>query len=181
MRVKLRYPRLVLLLLTFVAAYVLFAERDLLSLSSLGYPGTFFAGIFYAYGFTAAPATAVLLSLSASQDLVPAALIGGAGALMGDLAIFFFIRRIFAGEIRQLEKTKIVGALEKEEKILFGHFKRYATAAFAGFIIASPLPTEIGVTMLASIKGMSAKKFAVIAYLLHTAGILVILSLGKVI
>ena len=178
---KIRYPRLMLLLATFVLAYALFAERNLLALSTLGYPGTFFAGIFYAYGFTAAPATAVLLSLSASQELVPAALLGGAGALLGDLVIFFFIRRVFANELARLERTRVVGFLEKEEKIVFGHFRNYATAAFAGFIVASPLPTEIGVTMLASIKGMSAKKFAIIAYLLHTAGIFVILSIGKLV
>jgi hypothetical protein len=38
-------------------------------LVSLGYPGTFLAGILYAYGFTSAPATAVLLILSVEQDI----------------------------------------------------------------------------------------------------------------
>jgi len=48
----------------------------------------------------------------------------------------------------------------------------------AGFLIASPLPTEIGVVLMASLKNILTKKFAVVAYLLHTTGIFVILLIG---
>ena len=48
----------------------------------------------------------------------------------------------------------------------------------AGFIIASPLPDEIGVTMIAASKSISAKVFSVISYVLNTAGIFVILMIG---
>lgn len=49
----------------------------------------------------------------------------------------------------------------------------------AGFLIASPLPTEIGVVLMASLKNILTKKFAVVAYLLHTTGIFVILLIGR--
>lgn len=182
---KLKYPKLLVLVLTFILAYFIFRQWNSLpfhdEILSLGYFGIFLAGGFYAYGFTAAPATAVLLSLSKFQNLFLAGLIGGFGALMGDLIIFFFIRYQLNDEIKSLSKTKIAKFIDKEEKIIFGHFKKYALAAFSGFIIASPLPTEIGVTLMSSIRGLSVKKFAIIAYILHTIGILIILAIGRII
>ena len=38
-------------------------------LLSLGYFGTFLAGVFFTYGFTAAPATVILLILSNEQNI----------------------------------------------------------------------------------------------------------------
>ncbi|MDD5417677.1 MAG: hypothetical protein PHW96_02195 [Candidatus Nanoarchaeia archaeon] len=182
---KIKYPRLILLIFTFILAYLIFAERDFAPvhdiMSFLGYFGTFIAGIFYAYGFTAAPATAILLSISKGQNLLIAGLVGGLGALTGDFVIFFFIRKTFADELRRLSRTKVMRVLAKEEKKLFGKFRKYLKVVFAGFIIASPLPTEIGVAMLASIKHLSAKKFGVIAYILHTMGVFAILSIGKIV
>ena len=182
---RLKYPKLLVLILTFILAYVIFSQWNSLpfheEILSLGYFGIFLAGGFYAYGFTAAPATAVLLSLSKFQNLLLAGLIGGFGALIGDLIIFFFIRYQLSDEIKSLSKTKIAKFINKEEKIIFGHFKKYVLAAFSGFIIASPLPTEIGVTLMSFIKNLSVKKFTVIAYILHTTGILIILLIGRII
>jgi uncharacterized membrane protein YdjX (TVP38/TMEM64 family) len=182
---KIRYPKLLLLIATFILAYFIFYNRSYppfnALLLSLGYIGVFIAGFFYAYGFTAAPATAVLLVIAHQYNVITAALIGGLGALISDLIMFYFIRFTVADELRKLSRTKVVRELEFEEGLLFGHLKKYATAAFAGFLIASPLPTEVGVTMIVAMKRMSPKKFAIIAYLLHTAGILIILTIGNAI
>ena len=180
---KIRYPKLLLLIITFILAYFIFYNRSYPPLNALlisaGYIGVFIAGFFYAYGFTAAPATAVLLSIAHQHSVIIAALIGGLGALVSDMIMFYFIRFTVVDELRKFSKTKIMKEIRFEESLLFGHFKKYATAAFAGFIIASPLPSEVGVTMMAAMKHMSPKKFAIIAYLLHTAGILIILSIGN--
>lgn len=182
---KIKYPKLLILLLTLILAYFIFYNRSYPPfnslLISLGYIGVFIAGFFYAYGFTAAPATAVLLSIAGQHNLIIAALIGGLGALVSDLLMFYFIRTTVADELRKFSKTKIAKEIRFEEQLLFGHLKKYASAAFAGFIIASPLPSEVGVTMMAAMKRMSPKKFAVIAYLLHTMGILIILAIGNAI
>ncbi|MBS3163683.1 hypothetical protein J4427_03270 [Candidatus Woesearchaeota archaeon] len=84
-------------------------------------------------------------------------------------------------EIKEIKREKIVKFLEKEENIIFGNYKKYALAAFAGILIATPLPSEIGITLLSTIKRMSIKKFAIIAYILHTIGIFIILSIGNLI
>lgn len=179
-----KYPKLLLLLVTLVISAVLFYEGKTYqpfhnSLVSLGYAGIFLGGIFYAYGFSAAPATAVLLVLAKEQNIILAGLVGGLGALLSDIAIFLFVKYSFTDEIKRLEKEKVVKFIEKEEKKLFGHYQKYILASFAGFLIASPLPTEIGVTLMAALKKISIKKFMIIAYLLHTLGIFIILSIGN--
>ena len=178
-----KYPKLLILFFTFViAAALLYGGRNYAPfhdlLISLSYLGTFLGGIFYAYGFTAAPATAVLLVLAKEQNIVFAVLIGGFGALLSDLLIFHIVRYSFADEIKKLEKERFVKYIEKKEKTLFGHYYHHIFPALAGFLIASPLPTEIGVTMMASIRRISLKKFVIIAYALHSFGILIILTIG---
>jgi len=183
-RFKIKYPKLLLLLLTIIISIIFFYEGKTFPplhnfLISLGYIGIFLSGIFYAYGFTAAPATAVLLVLAKEQNILLAGLIGGFGALLSDIAIFLFIKYSFTDEIKRLEKEKAVRFIEKEEKKLFGHYQKYILVSFAGFLIASPLPTEIGVTLMATLKNVSIKKFIIIAYLLHTLGIFMILLIGN--
>lgn len=57
--------------------------------------------------------------------------------------------------------------------------KKYLIVILAGFIIASPLPDEIGVSLLASSGIISMKKFSVISYVLNTLGIFAILFIGS--
>ena len=185
MRHKIKYPKLLLLLLTILIAILLFYEGKNYApfhkfLLSLGYTGIFFGGFFYAYGFTAAPATAVLLVLSREYNIIVAALVGGVGALLSDLMIFLFIRHSLIDEIKKLKKEKIVKYFRKNETKVFSNYAKYIAPAFAGFLIASPLPTEIGVSILAGIRRIPTKKFIVVAYTLHTLGILTILVIGNI-
>ena len=178
-----KYPKFILLIISLIVAYAFFHDRDYTPLhnflSSLGYFSFFLSGIFYAYGFTAAPATAILLSIAKGSDLVIASLIGGLGAAFGSSIIFLFIRNAFNDEIKKLSKEKAVKFIEKEERFLFGNYDKYATAAFVGFLIASPLPNELAMGLMATFKHMSMKKFMVISYLLNTLGIFVILLIGS--
>mgnify|MGYP000140013313 CR=1 FL=1 len=59
--------------------------------------------------------------------------------------------------------------------------QKYLLAALASILIASPLPTEIGITLLALIKNVTPRKFSIIAYILHTIAIFTILLIGKII
>lgn len=184
--IKIKYPKLLLLIFSVIVAIILFYSGKNYeplhnSILSLGYIGTFVVGIFYAYGFTAPSATAILLILAKEQNILFTGLIAGLGALFSDLLIFLFIRYSFSDEIDKLEKEKIIKYLEKEERIILGHYRKYVLPAFAGFLIASPLPTEIGIALMATLKKVSIKRFLIIAYLLHTFGILLILLIGNTI
>ena len=105
-------------------------------------------------------------------------LIGGLGALVGDLFIFNFLRHSFADEISKFRKEKIVLYINRKVPNLF---KKYLVPVFAGFIIASPLPDEIGVALLAASRTISTKIFSLLSYALNTAGIFVILVIGNMI
>ena len=181
---RIKYPHLLLLLFTFILSGVILYEGKTYPsihnfIVSLNYLGVFLSGIFYAYGFTAAPATAVLLVLAKEQNIILAGLIGGLGALLSDVLIFMFVKSVFSKEIKKLEREKIVRFIEKEEKKLFGHYQKYILASFAGILIASPLPTEMGVSLLALFRHISIKKFMLFAYILHTLGIFIILLIGN--
>lgn len=177
-----KYPKFLLLFITFLIAYLLFNGRTNpklhLFILSLGFFGTFLTGILFTYGFTAAPATAIFLILAKEQNIFLAGLIGGLGALLGDLFIFNFIRYSFNDEVRKLYRERLVMYVNSKTPNLI---KRYLLPVVAGFIIASPLPDEIGVTMLAASRSISVKIFSVISYVLNTAGIFAVLAIGNVI
>ncbi|MEK6947224.1 MAG: hypothetical protein AABX32_06475 [Nanoarchaeota archaeon] len=179
---KFRYPKFLLLFITFLIAYLLFSGRDSLPFDqfivSTGYFGAFIAGLMFSYGFTAAPATSVFLILAEHQNIYLAALIGGFGSLITDLIIFKFIRVSFADEIKRLSKEKLVVNLNNSAPSIF---KKYFLPVLAGFIIASPLPDELGVTLLASVKSISTRIFSIMSYILNTVGILAILIIGTII
>ncbi|MDD5163502.1 MAG: hypothetical protein PHD95_04820 [Candidatus ainarchaeum sp.] len=177
---KIRYPKFLLLILTFIIAYILFSGRNLLflqqALLALNYLGSFFAGIFFVYGFTAAPATAILLIIAKQQNIVVSCLVAGIGSVIGDLIIFKIIRHSFQDEIDELSREEISLQIEKS---IPGFLKKYLAVIFAGLIIASPLPDEIGVSLLAMATKISQKKFIVLSYVLNTIGIFVILLIGS--
>lgn len=179
---KIKYPKLLFLIFTFVIAYLIFTGRDFSPfhnfLFNLGYFGTFLAGILFTYGFTAAPATAILLILAKEQNVLLAGFIAGFGALVGDLIIFKFIRHSFLDEIEKLSKEKAINYLNNKIPNLL---KKYFIPVLAGFIIASPLPDEIGVSLLAVSQSISTRFFSALSYGLNTAGIFIILLIGSVI
>jgi len=179
---RLRYPKLLLLLLTFVLAYFIFSEARELPFygvwGSWGYIGTFIAGTFFTYGFTSAPAAAVLMVLGKGQNIFLGAALGGLGALIGDAIIFKLVRTTFADEIRRLSRARMV--LRAEERL--PHLlKKHLAPVLAGFIIASPLPDEIGVSLLAASHKISAKKFALLSFSFNSLGILALLVIGSAI
>jgi len=177
---KIKYPKFLLLFLTFLLAYALLFGRDLLFLrsflSGLGLIGSFFSGILFVYGFTAAPATAIMLLLAKQQNIFLAGVIGGLGALCGDLLIFGFIRHSFNDEIEKLSKEKFFLQLGKRAHL---KAKKYLVLVIAAVIIASPLPDEIGISLLATTTKIPAKTFSIISFCLNTLGIFLILLIGQ--
>ncbi len=176
---KFKYPKLLGLVLTFAAAYLLVTDAAFAPLQewiiSLGYAGTFLAGVMFSYGFTAAPATAIFLLIGKTQGIYLAAFIGGFGALIGDFLIFKMLRVSFSDELRMLSSGSLFRGISNgvPQKA-----RDYIMPVLAGFIIASPLPDEIGVTLLASTARISDRAFTAISFALNTLGIFAILYIG---
>ncbi len=79
-------------------------------------------------------------------------------------------------EFKELKKTKILQKTESivknKKSILIKHYLLYV---FAGILIATPLPDEIGVSMLAGLTTIKPRKLAIISFTLHTFAIFLIL------
>ena len=177
-----KYPKFLLFFITVMLSYLIFSSSASLpfrnAVISLGYVGTFLAGIFFAYSYTAAPATALFLILAKEQNIFITGLVGGLGALVGDLVIFSFISISFKDEISKLAHEKIVIYLDQKFPY---NIKKYLIPIFAGFIIASPLPDELGIALLAISQHISIKIFALLSFVLNTLGIFAILYVGNLI
>ena len=176
---RLKYPKLILLALTFVIAYELFVILETGAfyelISSLGYVGTFIAGILFSYGFTAAPATALFLVFGQEQVWWLAALVGASGSVIGNLLIFHVVRYSVNDEITRLEKTHSIKTIEHAVPRKLKHF---IVPVLAGFIMASPLPDEVAISLFALTHRISTREFIVVSLLLHLIGIMAIIGIG---
>ena len=178
----LKYYKLTLLFLSIILAYYFFSflgvSEKIVQLGRLNYLGTFIAGMFFAFGFTAPFSVGFFLTIS-SGNIFLLALIAGLGAMVSDLLIFKFIKFSFLDEFQKLKKEKVVVKIKKFSQ---NHtsllLRNYLLYIFAGILISSPLPDEIGVSMLAGFSTISMKKLAIIGFILNSFGIFLILYLG---
>ncbi len=180
MQVKIKYPKLSLFIISVILVYILFSGLTYTPLHNtlvfMGYFGTFLAGLLYPYALTSAAGTGILLILAKEQNVLLAGLIAGIGALISDVIIFLFVKHGFSDEVKKLSKEKVVRAINLR---IPDSLRVYLTAAWACVLIASPLPTEIGIMLITSIKNMSAKKFVIMIYALHASAIFIILLIGR--
>ena len=88
------------------------------------------------------------------------------------------VERVKEGEFyleREREKT-----IRFIKKIVKGHaptrVKHYLLYIFAGLFIISPLPDEVGISMLAGLTTIKIRVLGIISFLLHTIGIFLLLA-----
>ncbi len=186
---RLKYENLLLLFAsTAVAVYILISPQladFLTSLGSFGYAGVLIAGAFFTYMFTTPIATAVLFMLSGNLDPLTVGIIGGAGAMVSDLIIFKFIRSSISFLDKEIYRVKEFVRKHnpihlRKENYLWERLKKYFVFVLAGFIIASPLPDEIGVAMLGA-SDIKTWKFMLFSFVFNSIGIFLIATAAHVI
>lgn len=136
---------------------------------------SFIAGVFFTSVFTIAPASVVLGELSLHADPLLVALIGGIGAMFGDLALFLFVRDVFTADLKSFAKRHF-----KRRILRYFHFgfMRWLSPFLGALIIASPLPDELGLALM----GMSKVRMVVflpLTFVLNVIGILIIGSIAR--
>ena len=180
---KIQYPKLFFLLSCIIFAYVFsrmhffseFAEQ----ISWNAYILIFFAGFLFSYGFTAPFAVGFLVSLASQVDIFIAAPLAGIGAVLADFIIFRFICTSFSDEFEKLKLTYIFQKIRAIfDKRFSNSFKKYLLWTIAGFLIASPLPDEFGVSLISGFSNINQKIFSAFAFCLNTIGIFVVLSIA---
>lgn len=131
---------------------------------------SFIAGLFFTSAFTIAPSIVFLASLSQTTPALVVAFFGALGAMCGDLVIFLFIRDRLTEDIKAVFRKKT--ARRFLNSFHFG-FWRWLAPILGGFIIASPLPDEFGLTLF----GLSRTRIALllpIAFVMNFLGILAV-------
>jgi len=178
---NLRYPKIIILILLIIIAYFVFKQPAVsgfvTNLNSLSYLGIFIAGMLIAFGFSAPFAVGFFITLNPSNIWL-VGLIGGIGAATTDLIIFKCIKFSFKDEFDRLKNTKTL----KKFNTMINHtcsrkVKLYLMYIFAEILIATPLPDEAGVTIIAGLTKVKQWILAVSSFILHTIAIIIILSL----
>jgi uncharacterized membrane protein YdjX (TVP38/TMEM64 family) len=172
-----KYPKIALLAILTLVSYIIFRSPNVQgfvsSLGALEYLGVFIAGILFTFGFTTPFAVGFFIILNPANPFL-VAVIGGVGSLLGDLLIFSVIRFSFIDEFKRLKKTRVMKRIRSEIKLHLSYKARlYLLSAFAGLIIASPLPDEAGVTLLAGLTNIKLRTIAIISFVGNTLGILI--------
>jgi hypothetical protein len=136
------------------------AERSILS--------SFIAGIFFTSIFTTAPAIVALVEIAHHSSLFSTAFFGALGAIVGDLLIFKFVRDSLTEHMLEMYKHEKI--LHRSLQLLRLKYFRWITFLIGGLIIASPLPDELGISLLGFSK-MKTSTFIAISFIFNFIGI----------
>ena len=170
------HKNLTLLLLSIL--FALFLSRHeafhtfLLHLGNFGYVGVFIAGILFVSTFTVATGAVILLVFAETLSPIEIGIIAGLGAVVGDFTIFRFIKDNLLEEV-----TPIYNRLGGTHLTAVLHTKYFSWTlpVIGAIIIASPLPDEIGVSLMGIAK-MKTYKFLLLSFALNAIGIFLVIS-----
>lgn len=175
-----RYKNTILLIVSLFAIFLLSKtpalDEFIRSIGDLGYVGAFITGIFFVSTFTVIPASIVLFHLAEYLHPAEVAILAGLGAMLGDYILYRFLKDRLFDELRPVFKK-------------FGHpylsllFKSpyfaWLLPIFGAFIIASPLPDEVGVGML-GVSKIKQWQFFALAFVLNAVGIFLIVGASQI-
>ncbi len=137
---------------------------------------SFLAGIFLSSSLTIAIAALALVQLSQHASPFAIAIIGSAGAVVGDVFVFLFIRDTLGGDVAGYMKER------KYKKVirLFHLNSIKWLALIVGVIsIALPIPDEFGLTIL-SLSKVRTMWILPLSFITTFIEILTIISISKV-
>lgn len=177
---KWRYKNTTLLTVSLICLFFL-ADTEVVhalmrQVGRYGYLGAGITGIFFVSTFTVAPASVVLFHLAQESNPLLIALCAGAGAVIGDLLIFRFLKDSVFEELRPLFSRfhgSYIAALFRMPYFV------WIVPVVGAIIIASPFPDELGISMMGLSK-IRWWQFAALVFFLNSAGILVIVSLAAI-
>ena len=172
-----RYKNLTYLVLSFIYASVLLSSPSfrsfLISIGDLGYIGAFIGGILFVSTFTVTIGAAILITLAKNLHPLEICLIAGLGAVAGDMIIFQYVRN--KGLISEIKHLVEYFGSNHLEHLLHTKYFGWFMPVIGAIIIASPLPDELGVSLM-GISKMKTYKFMVLSLILNSVSIFLIVA-----
>ncbi|OGG59683.1 hypothetical protein A3C86_01835 [Candidatus Kaiserbacteria bacterium RIFCSPHIGHO2_02_FULL_49_16] len=169
-----------IILLSILLAVILIKTNILVSILTISQErellGSFIAGMFFTSIFTTVPAIVTLGEIANANSILLTALFGAMGAVLGDLIIFRFIRDRFSEHLTEVFKQRLAG--RKVNALLHFRFFRWFSFVVGALIIASPLPDELGISLLGFAK-MKMLWFIPLSFAFNGLGILLIGAIAK--
>lgn len=138
--------------------------------------GSVIAGLFFTSIFTVSIAAAVLGEIVVeSESIIQVAFFGALGGVVGDLVIFNFVKDSLTEDVEFLfHKIKNQGLIS-----VFHHrLLKWLVPLIGALVIASPLPDELGISMLGFAK-LKTWLFIPISFVFNFLGILIIGFIAK--
>ncbi len=173
-----KYPRLILLSSTYIAAFFIFShyqnfiENFVLNFS-LG--SVFIAGAMYTYAFTTSIGVGLFLILAKSYSGVFLAIVGSVFSGLADVSIFKLFHKVgLYNELDSVSEEKWFISLCS--KLPFLTSKIFLSVAGVLTMI-SPLPDELAIILIERGKLISTKYLFIIGVVNNTIGILILTSL----
>lgn len=183
---RIPYPKLFLLLISFYIARLILTDANNFYfheiIDRLGYGASFLSGFFFNFGFTFAPSVAALIVLSNTQHFLLSGIVASLGSIFGNYFFYRIIKISFEDEIKQLSSSSLFKAVaQKLHNKTPLWIRSYILPIFAGIIVSTPLPDELGVAMIASSHKISFPIFSVVTFVFSAFGIFIILAIGRLI
>ena len=148
-----------------------FLAAILASTQGFQFIGSFIAGLFFTSVFTTAPAIVTFGEIARVSAILPMALFGAMGAVVGDLIIFRFIRDKFSEHLLELVQHRHIG---KRVHTLFKlRLFRWLSLFVGGLIIAAPRPDELGCSLFGFSK-LKTSWFIPLSFTFNFIGIVLI-------
>lgn len=176
-----KHKNIIFLLLGILVAFVFSRSQTfnnlLLHLGNFGYLSAFIAGMLFVSTFTIVTGALILMTLAKTLSPMELILLAGIGAVIGDLLIFLFVKDEVTKEIEPIYE-EIAGSHLK--KILHTKYFGWTLPVVGAFIIISPLPDELGVSLM-GVSKMKINKFLVISWVSHTLGMFFLVSASLIV
>lgn len=171
------YKNLTYLFISIVIAMLLLQNQSfrnmLVHLGNYGYVGAFIGGVLFVSTFTVSIGTVLLIILTSTLHPIEIGIIAGLGAVMGDVAIFQFIRS--KGLIDEIKHFFHYFGGEKISHLIHTKYFSWSLPVIGALIIASPLPDELGVGLM-GISKLKTYQFIILSFVLNSLGIFFIIT-----
>ena len=144
---------------------------------SFSYIGVFLAGLFSPSTFTVVPAYTLLFGFANDLNPYLTAITAGIGAMLGDYIIYHYLKdKVFE------ELEPLVAYFRNEKIVALFHTPYFAwlLPIIGMFVIASPLPDEVGVSLLGASR-LKRRDFLLVTLVINTVGILAVVLSARLI
>ncbi|MFA7133566.1 MAG: hypothetical protein WC122_01145 [archaeon] len=168
---RLKYPTLLVLVSLIIASIVISLDSSVVEfIQMLGggnYPSFFIVGFLTPLGiFT--PFSAAFFINTKFENIILSILLAGLGAVICDSIIFYLLKKFFfvKNNKSRIELIKLNGFFKEN---YFGRkLVDYVSFALAGWIIAAPLPGEIGKNLILILSKMNFFELFVLSFIVNT-------------